>query len=206
MKNSLLYLLPLALAADLLIPFALAPSFQGYRHAAQVMSVLGSRKAPLHMWYNGWLILLGCIILAGGFRLYPLVARQSAFLASALFLVLAVYAVGGCILSGIFSVDETKQMVTASAKIHGYGSVIGFLCLTLAPLLISLSYFSSGHRASGAFSLACFLLAVLFFTLFVMADKDGFRNTWIACEGAWQRLTLLFMYLPVGLLCISAVQ
>ncbi|UQT47641.1 hypothetical protein M5E87_22425 [Flavonifractor plautii] len=38
------------------------------------------------------------------------------------------------------------------------------------------------------------------FTLFVMADKEAWRGTWLAQEGTWQRLTLLFMYLPLALL------
>ena len=37
-----------------------------------------------------------------------------------LFSVIVIYAVGGCILSGIFSVGETKILETLSAKIHGY--------------------------------------------------------------------------------------
>lgn len=35
----------------------------------------------------------------------------------------------------LLSVEETKSIESISAKIHGFGSVIGFLLLTFAPLL-----------------------------------------------------------------------
>lgn len=41
---------------------------------------------------------------------------------------------------------------------------------------------------------------------FVMADKPRFAHTVIAWEGLWQRLTLLFMYLPLALLCARGAQ
>ena len=48
MKNNIMLILPIALILDLLIPFFLAPTYKGYNHLTQVMSVLGNSKAPLH--------------------------------------------------------------------------------------------------------------------------------------------------------------
>ena len=53
-----------------------------------------------------------------------------------LFSVIVIYALGGCILSGIFSVGETKSLETLSAKIHGYGSVIGLSLIHIYELLL----------------------------------------------------------------------
>ena len=50
---------------------------------------------------------------------------------------------------------------------------------------------------------AC-ILHLVFFTLFVMSDKEEFSNTVIANEGLWQRLNLLFMYMP--LFIVSGVR
>ena len=49
MKNNLSSVLPFLLAADLIIPFILAPTYKGYSHLTQVMSVLGNSKAPWHL-------------------------------------------------------------------------------------------------------------------------------------------------------------
>ena len=52
-------ILPIVLILDLVIPFILAPSYKGYNHLTQVMSVLGNSKAPFHNVYNMWLIVFG---------------------------------------------------------------------------------------------------------------------------------------------------
>lgn len=81
MKNSL----PFLLAADLLIPFLLAPTYKGYSHLTKVMSVLGNSKAPLHFVYNIWLVVFGIYFLFSAVRLYPVVAKTSSVIAVLLF-------------------------------------------------------------------------------------------------------------------------
>ena len=203
MKNSFFSILPFLLAADLIIPFLLAPTYKGYNHLMQVMSVLGTSKAPLHSIYNIWLIIFGCAILVGAFQCYPIIAKTSNVISILLCSVIVIYAIGGCILSGIFSVGETKNLDTVSAKIHGYGSVIGFLLLTLAPLLIGLYFFKISNGLLGVLSLICFILTIAFIALFVMADKPNYKGTIIAFEGLWQRLSLLFMYCPIAVLSLN---
>lgn len=63
MKHTFYSLLPLFLLLDLVIPFLLAPTYPGYRHTRQVMSVLGNRSAPFHTVYTLWLLFLGTAIL-----------------------------------------------------------------------------------------------------------------------------------------------
>ena len=203
MNNSFFSILPFLLAADLMIPFLLAPTYKGYSHLMQVMSVLGSSKAPLHLIYNIWLIIFGCTILVSLFQCYSIIAKTSNIISIILCSVIFIYAIGGCILSGFFSVGETKNLETVSAKIHGYGSVIGFLLLTLAPLLIGLYFFKISDGFLGVLSLICFILAIAFFVLFVMADKANYKGTIIAFEGLWQRLSLLFMYCPIAILSLN---
>ena len=77
MKNNLSSVLPFLLAADLIIPFILAPTYKGYSHLTQVMSVLGNSKAPWHLLYNIWLVVFGFAILISILQLYPTVAQVS---------------------------------------------------------------------------------------------------------------------------------
>lgn len=200
MINKQSIILPFLLAADLIIPFLLAPSYKGYHHLSQVMSVLGNPKAPLHFVYNIWLLVLGFSIVISAIWIYPVIAKVSGVIAGLLLAVLLVYAIGGCILSGFFSVGETKGLDTLPEKIHGYGSVIGFLLLTLAPLFIGLYYFKVSNQLFAVISFICFLLAIGFFVLFIMADKPQYQGTFISLEGLWQRLSLLSMYFPIMLL------
>lgn len=143
MKDKIFDILPFLLIGDLILPFLFALTYRGYDHLTQVMSALGNPKAPLHILYNIWLIVLGIAILFCNFRLYPIFAEKSRFIAIMLFVIICVYAIGACILSGIFPVGETKELKTISAKIHGYGSALGFMFLAFAPLFTGLYFFQS---------------------------------------------------------------
>ncbi len=54
-------------------------------------------------------------------------------------------------------------------------------------------------------SIICFAAAMVFFVLFVMSDKQEFKNTIIDNEGLWQRLNLAFMYLPLAITAIIRI-
>lgn len=44
------------------------------------------------------------------------------------------FAVGACIFTCFFSVNETKDVVTTASKIHEAGSAIGFMLFFVLPL------------------------------------------------------------------------
>lgn len=163
--------------------------------ALQECRIRMTQQGCRHLFAGALLQQIGCVEMPQGVQVVILRSIM-------LFSVIVIYAVGGCILSGIFSVGETKSLETLSAKIHGYGSVIGFLLLTLAPLFVGLYFFKVSNGLLGILSLICFIFAIVFFALFVMADKPNYRGTIIAFEGLWQRLSLLSMYLPIAALCI----
>ena len=39
-----------------------------------------------------------------------------------------------------------------------------------------------------------------------MSDKPEFSNTIIVNEGLWQRLNILFMYIPLGIVAVNNIQ
>ena len=71
------------------------------------------------------------------------------------------------------------------------------------PLLVAILSFKDHNTAMGIASGASFVLALVFFTLFIMSDKPGFKDTVVDNEGLWQRLNLLFMYLPLAVTCCA---
>ena len=70
-------------------------------------------------------------------------------------------------------------------------------------VLIGMYFFKISNGFLGVLSLICFILAIVFFALFIMADKPYYRGTVIAFEGLWQRLSLLFMYCPIAILSLN---
>ncbi|HOP71642.1 DUF998 domain-containing protein [Thermoclostridium caenicola] len=190
-------LLLIAAIGDVVIPFALAPFYPKYNHLTMVMSLLGHRNSPVHILYNFWLIAAGIMFILGGVNLYAVYFPVSEMLSKALLLCIIIYAVGGCILSGIFPVGETKELKTLSEKIHGFGAVIGFLALLFAPLFTGILSMRLNQAVCGVISFVFFGLALLFFALFIMGDKPGFDGTVVSYEGLWQRLSLICMYAPI---------
>ena len=120
----------------------------------------------------------------------------SSVLAVLTFISISAFAVGAGILSGIFSVNESKEKVTIASKIHGAGSAIGFMTLLFFPLLQCILAFKSNDIIQGTVCAIAFVLAMLFFVFFIMGDKENFKDTVFSYEGLWERLSLFFMYVP----------
>ena len=189
-------LLLIIIIGEFLLPWILKHSYKGYNSKTMVMSVLGSPESPVRKIYNmnqGW---LGAFLLGASFLFYKDVNAVSSVLAVFTFISIAAFAVGAGILSGLFSVNESKDKVTFASKIHGAGSAFGFMALMFFPLLQGISAFKESDVIKGVFCILAFVLAVMFFSFFVMGDKEKFKGTIFTYEGLWERLSLLFMYMP----------
>lgn len=197
------WLLIIAIVGDFAVVYILAPFYATYNHKTMVMSTLGNPGSPVRVYYKIWLVVLGLLLLLSAFTLYFRYCYVSKPLSIAIAVMIAFFAIGAGILAGVFSVNETKEIETLASKIHGIGSALGFMVLCFVPLMLAILSFSTKERVDGAICLVSFILALLFFILFVMSDKPEFQNTVIAYEGLWQRLTLLFMYVPLGYIAIQ---
>lgn len=109
---------------------------------------------------------------------------------------IGIFAVGAGLISGFFSVEESKGIVTTASKIHGAGAAIGFMALLFFPLLNGIIDFKQNDTIGGIVSISSFVLSLVFFGCFVMGDKEQFQNTILKYEGLWERITLFCMYVP----------
>lgn len=189
-------LLIATVAGEFLLPFALKGRCPGYSAKRMAMSALGSRSSPVRGIYNAWLIWLGCFMLTAGIAYCGAAWAISRSVALLELLSIGIFAIGAGLMAGVFHVGDSKADKTLSAKLHGIGSAIGFMALMFLPLLEALRSFKAGEDLLGIADVAAFLLALACFTLFVMGDKERFRDTVIACEGLWERASLAAMYLP----------
>lgn len=185
-----------AMAGDLLASLILPLFCSEYSSLKMSISALGNPSSPVRVPFNVWMLAEGVLFLLALPAVHSWSHPISGWASNALVAVIAVFAVGACIFTCFFSVNESKDIVTTASKIHGAGSVIGFTLFLFAPLLVAILFFKDRSAAMGIAGVACFVLALVFFALFVMSDKPGFRNTAVENEGLWQRLCLLFMYLP----------
>lgn len=199
------YALLIAIVGDMLIPFILAPFYKGYSNSLMTVSVLGNDQSPVRLAFNLWMLLEGILFLVSIPAIYDFYYKVSTTLITISVIFIAVFAIGACILTCFFSVNETKDLVTTASKIHGIGSVIGFMLFLFVPLLFAILSFKGNDKITGIICVVSFILAFLFFVLFVMADKPEFSKTIVAKEGLWQRMNLLFMYLPLGYISVKNI-
>ena len=83
------------------------------------MSVLGSPQSPVRLIYNVWLIWLGTFLLFVALAYYFSSRAEFPILSILVLLSIGIFAVGAGVISGMFSVNETKDMATTASKIHG---------------------------------------------------------------------------------------
>lgn len=195
--NKIFYLLLfLTIIGEFLLPWILKHFYEGYSSKRMVMSVLGSPGSPVRFYYNIWMVWLGLFLVYTAVIFYNNTKKTSSILAILIFVSILVFAIGAGVLSGLFSVNETKEIQTVASMIHGVGAAIGFMMLLFFPLLSGIVAVKQEDAVGGIINIIAFVLGVLFFTFFIMGDKEQFKDTFISYEGLWERLALFAMYIP----------
>lgn len=190
---------------EFLIPRILQHFYPKYDSKTMVMSVLGNSQSPVRLFYNIWLIILGCFLIFTS-AVYYYDAKEISLISSILIMLsIAIFAVGAGLLSGMFSVDEVKGVNTVSSKVHGISAAIGFMALLFFPLLNGILAFKQRNLRLGMVCIVAFVLAFISFIFFVIGDKQQFQNTIFSYEGLWERVTLFCMYVPFAYKAISSL-
>lgn len=195
----------IAMVGDVLISFALPYFYKEYSSMKMSISALGNPKSPVRVPFNIWMLIEGVLFLAAIPALYKSYRPVSGGLTYAVIIFIAIFAIGACIFTCFFSVNESKDIVTTASKIHGVGSVVGFMLFLFVPLLMAILSFKGNDIGIGIVCVIGFVIALVFFVLFVMSDKPEFSDTVINNEGLWERMNLIFMYAPLLVISIRQI-
>ena len=190
-------LLILTLCGEFLLPCLLARKDPAYRPGTMAVSVLGRRGGPVARVYRLWLAWLGIWLLTTAAVYAVGAAPASRWLAAGLAVFLGGFALGAGILAALFPTGLTKDLSDPSALIHGIASALGFFALLFLPLWQALLALETDSPVMAWACFAALGLALVFFTLFVLSDKDRFQGTAVAREGLWEQLCLAAMYVPL---------
>ena len=153
------------------------------------VSVLGRRGGPVARVYRLWLAWLGIWLLTTAAVYAVGAAPASRWLAAGLAVSLGGFALGAGILAALFPTGLTKDLSDRSA--------LGFFALLFLPLWRALLALETDSPVMAWACFAALGLALVFFTLFVLSDKDRFQGTAVAREGLWEQLCLAAMYVPL---------
>lgn len=189
-------LLLFTILGEFFIPWILKHFYSEYNSKKMVMSALGSPQSPVRLIYNLWLIWLGGFLSFTAWTYFVAYRLEFPILSVLLLLSIGIFAIGAGLISGFFSVNERKDTVTLSSKIHGLGAAIGFITLLFFSLINGIIACKQKDTFEAIISICAFVFAFFSFCCFVMGDKEQFQNSILTYEGLWERLTLFFMYIP----------
>ncbi|MEE3314281.1 MAG: DUF998 domain-containing protein [Treponema sp.] len=196
----------IAMLGDIAISFVLPLFYKTYSISKMSISALGNPKSPVRLIFNLWMLAEGILFLFSLPALFKKYHEVSPVLTNVMLVFIALFAIGACVFTCFFSVNESKDVVTVSSKIHGVGSALGFMLFLFVPLLLGILSFKNDEGIIGIISVCSFVISMAFFVLFVMSDKPEFSGTLISSEGLWQRLNLIFMYLPLLIAAITSTS
>lgn len=181
---------------EFFLPWILEQFYAEYNGKIMVMSALGSPRSPVRFVYNLWLVWLGGFLIFTASAYFLSLRVKFPILAFFMLFSIGIFAVGAGLISGFFSVNESKDIVTTASKIHGVGAAIGFMSLLFFPLLNGIISWKQKDIIGAIISISSFVLSLVFFACFVMGDKEQFQNTFLKYEGLWERFTLFCIYVP----------
>ena len=137
--------------------------YPNYQWKKMAMSVLGSPESPVKYIYRFCLIWLGFVLCVLSYSYYQNVKQVSFPISIMLFVFILFSAIEAGILSGIFNVNENKEVLSVSSIIHGIGAGIGFMLLLFVPSLLSIIEFKKTNIIMGLIFVSVFILALVSF-------------------------------------------
>lgn len=172
---------------EFIVPWILERFYSEYNGKIMVMSALGSPQSPVRLvWLGGFLAFTAWVY-------FEVTRVEVPVLSVFILLSIGIFAVGAGLISGFFSVNESKEMVTTTSKIHRAGAAIGFMALLFFPLLNGIVSFKQKDIMEGVISISSFVLSLIFFACFVMRNKEQFQNTILKCGRTMGTLYIILL-------------
>ena len=178
---------------DMAVLYHFAGKFPGYSHLSDLISELGSNASPVSSLFSTWWIIAGILfmIFASGF--YYSFRKEGKAAGIAAWLII-LYALGDCIVSGIFKDDHFHGgSLTMASKIHVVIGGIGIFALVAFPLSMQKIYTRKRDSNFYYFSWVVFYMSILMCLLLGFRYYDAGYLTDL--QGLWQRIMLIGFYI-----------
>ena len=105
-------LLLIAMVGDILVSSILSLFYSDYSNFKMSISALGNPNSPVRIPFNIWMLIEGILFLLAIPAIYKCFHSVSEGLTNVLVVFIAVFAVGACIFTCFFSVNESKDIIT----------------------------------------------------------------------------------------------
>ena len=102
----------IAMAGDLLVSFFMSMFYGEYSNLKMSISALGNPSSPVRLPFNIWMLIEGLLFLMALPVINNAFRSISGGITNNLLIFIAFFAVGACIFTCFFSVNESKDVVT----------------------------------------------------------------------------------------------
>ena len=170
-----------------------------------LISNFGETGMPTKMAFKVWEIINGCLFILSAPAFYARFAHTSHSLATGVAICIALFGLGDCIITGVVDRANSTAEVGFTSLLHNYASGAGFVALLIGTfLLIGLFHLEHNHMVVIAF-IVIFILSSIFMFLFAMPKIPIINAFQVSHRGLWQRLNLLFLYLPFFIVAVKNI-
>ncbi|MGX7148955.1 DUF998 domain-containing protein [Enterococcus ureasiticus] len=202
-KNYGFLIMILVIISELTLPWIFANFYPDYNHITMLISDFGEDGSPVKSAFKIWQIIDGGLFLLAIPSFYERFKHTSKPLAKWLSIVMAGFAIGDCLITGIFDRSTNASKINVESIIHDYLSGAGFVSLLIAIYLLIKLYRIEKKPLFVQTLIIIFILSVCFIFLFAAPKIPIVNQVNIPYRGLWQRLSLLFLYLPFFLVALK---
>lgn len=189
-----------ACIGDFLVTTIIGFVYKDYNSLTDSQSYLGTYDSPVAVYMNTWEVILGLLLLICTWCLYKTGFFKTGLHKVALWL-LAIYAIGEGIGSGLFPFNHINHELTTTGWVHSVFSGIGITAMViLSFVLVSLFRRKMFPHLNKIF-VCCAIAGSVFITLCLLSRKD-----FIEFVGLWQRLYLLAYYVMLIALMVHVLK
>lgn len=199
------YLIILAIISEVALPFILAQYYPGYTQVDMLISTFGENGVPTQDAFKIWEVINGTLFVLGAPCFYQRFQGTNQRLAFWLMIMVIIFGVGDCIITGVVDRATTTEQIGFSSYLHNYASGAGFVALLAGTFILIKLYHLERNRLMLTLLPIIFVIAMIFMFLFAMPKIPIISQFQVSHRGLWQRLNLYFLYLPYMMVSLGGL-
>lgn len=200
------FIMILVILSELIMPFILIAFYPNYDPLSMLISDFGEDGSPTKTFFKIWQLIDGSLLLLTVPSFYERFKKTSKPLSAWLSVMIAIFAVGDCLVTSLFDRSPSVATIDLEAVIHDYASGVGFVALLIAIFLLIRLYILEENQLAIRGLFIVFIISAFFMFLFAAPKIPVVRALHIPYRGLWQRANLLFLYLPFFFVAIKNVH
>lgn len=200
------YFMVIGIISELILPFILGAFVSDFNQIINVISKFGETKGFVNIVFKIWEITNGILFLMAIPAFFTRFRNTSKKLAKYLSLSIGLFALGDCILTGLFDSSMLNfKIINIGKFIHGSASLVAFIAIIIGVLILGKLYSLEKNRKMANITIINFILVGIFMILFAVSKVDFLYNIVGRYRGLWQKLSLLFTFLPFFIVAVNSI-